>query len=98
MLTHKPTPTAAQAPILTFEDSIYKSDASPNIVIAEQTVRPGSSAVYVDSTPISIGTEASYAIIGGITHAIAVRPSSIAPILTLGSSTFTADSSSHYST
>ena len=95
-LTPIPSPASLGKPnlALTFAGSTYTPDSLSNIIIAGQTLKPGSPAVTVSNTPISLAPEASVAVIGGSTQSLRSGPAPTeAPVLTYGGSTYTVSSS-----
>ena len=85
--------SVGQNPVLTFAGSAYSLDSSSNLVIAGQTLRPGSEAITVSDTPVSLAPGASIAVIGSSTQSLTSPVRTKAPVITHGGSTYTASSS-----
>ncbi|KAL8947277.1 MAG: hypothetical protein Q9222_006425 [Ikaeria aurantiellina] len=86
-------------PALTVGGSIITPDSSSNYVISGQTIQPGSSAITVDGTVISLAPSATALVVDGSTRALA--PSTVlatveAPLITLGSQVLHANEASEY--
>lgn len=82
-----------QNAVLTFAGSSYSLDSSSNLVIAGQTLRPGSEAITVANTRVSLAPGASIAVIGSSTQSLTGPVRTGAPVITHGGSTYTASSS-----
>ena len=92
-------PGLAQQPLVfTIGGKTYTADASSEFLIEGQTLAPGSLAITLSGTPISLAAGASQAIVGGST--VAIYPAGITPapgagnvpVLTFGGSTYSANS------
>ena len=92
-------PEPAQQPlVITVGGKAYTADASSKFMIEGQTLAPGSTAITLSGTPISLAAGASQAIVGGST--VAIYPAGITPgpgtghvpALTFAGSTFSANS------
>ena len=82
-------------PVLTFGGSTYTADQSSNIVLSSQTLLPGSPAVTIDNTPISVAPGGLAAVVGTRTSTQLLATLSSPAVLTFGGSAYTADASSN---
>ncbi|KAG8533524.1 uncharacterized protein KY384_001264, partial [Bacidia gigantensis] len=90
-------------PILTFGGSTYKADTSSAFTTNDQKLTPGGT-ITISGTPILLSTDGTAAIIGSSTQTL--LPNSLqttnpptpllAPLLTFGGSTYTADKNSAF--
>lgn len=92
-------PERTQQPlVLTVGGKVYTADASSKFLIGGQTLAPGSTAITLSGTPISLPAGASQAIVGGSTveiHPAGITPGPGAghvPALTFAGSTYSANS------
>ncbi len=92
-------PEPAQQPlVITVGGKGYTADASSKFLIEGQTLAPGSTAITLSGTPISLAAGASQAIVAGST--VAIYPAGITPApgaghvaaLTFAGSTYSANS------
>ncbi|KAF6221593.1 hypothetical protein HO133_001559 [Letharia lupina] len=87
-------PTAGSA--ITFAGSTYTANAASAFVIEGQTLFSGS-VITVSSTPISLATGGSFAVVAGLTQPLAVAPAPTGPpIFTFHGSTYTAGTGSDF--
>ena len=96
--TSEPT---VEPPALTIGGSTYTANSAAQYEIASGiTVAPGGPAQTVSGTTISLETSASYVTINGATLTLAAssvdEPTLTPPVLTIGSSSYTANSASQY--
>lgn len=88
-----------QSPVLTLGSVAYIADSSSNFVIGSQTIAPGSPAITVFGTPVSLAPGASIAIIGSSTAQLVPQADNVpqkSPVITVGGAAYTADSSSRF--
>ncbi|MCJ1475657.1 hypothetical protein MMC13_004320 [Lambiella insularis] len=86
---------AATLPILTIAGSILTADPASEYTYGSQTLLPGGPAITVSSTPIFLASAATVLVIG--TKTIPLTPSAATlPLLTIASSTLTANSASDF--
>ncbi|KAL8690363.1 MAG: hypothetical protein Q9218_004173 [Villophora microphyllina] len=82
------------SPVITIGSSTITADSSSHFVIGSQTLAPGGSAITHSGTVLSIPPSGSGVVIGPSTQSI--QPANPTPVITVGSSTLTADSSSYF--
>ena len=75
-LAHDPDP-AQQPLVFTVGRKGYTADVSSKLLIEDQTLAPGSTAITLSGTPISLAAGASQAIVGGST--VVIQPAGITP-------------------
>lgn len=83
-------------PKLTFAGETYTANSDSAIVIQGQTLAPGSSAITISGTPISLAPGASLAVVAGQTQSLSPPTTTSRPVLTLGDSTYTANAASAF--
>ena len=83
-------------PKLTFAGETYTANSDSAIVIQGQTLAPGSSAITISGTPISLAPGASLAVVAGQTQSLFPPTITSRPVLTLGDSTYTANAASAF--
>ena len=86
----------AAIPALTFAGETYTANSDSAIIIKGQTLIPGSSAITVSSTPISLAPGAKVAVIAGQTQSLSSASITAEPVLTFGGSTYTANAASAF--
>ena len=90
---------ATPAPVITVGDSHITANSRSQFVIGSQTLAAGASAITVSNQVISLVSSGNAVVFGQRTQAINAPSQFVAmqaPILTLGQSTFTANSKSEY--
>lgn len=75
-------------PEMTFAGKTYTANSDSAIVIQGQTLIPGSPAITVSSTPISLAPGASLAVIAGQTQSLSPASLSAKAVITIGGSTY----------
>ena len=90
--------TTPTLPLLTIGSSVYTANSASQYVIGSQTLSPGS-VITLSGTPISLAPSATALVIAGITKSLSQPSNSITtapPLITIGSSVYTANSASQY--
>ena len=93
-----PVPTSPALPLLTIGSSVYIANSASQYIIGSQTLSPGS-AITLSGTSISLTPSATALVIAGITQTLSTLSNSVTaapPLITIGSSTYTANSASQY--
>ena len=83
-------------PEMTFAGETYTANSDSAIVIKGQTLIPGSPAITISSTPISLAPGASVAVIAGQTQSLSSASLTAKPVITIGGSTYTANVASAF--
>ena len=95
----KPQPVKASAlppHIVSVGSTTLTADSSSNFVIGSQTLAPGSVPITHSGIVYSLPSSGTGVVIGPSTQPIFTPTPQSAPVITLGGSTLTADSSSHF--
>ena len=90
---------ATPAPVITIGNSRITANSQSQFVVGSQTLAAGASAITVSNQVISLASSGNAVVFGQRTQAINAPSQFVAkqaPILTLGQSTFTANSKSEY--
>lgn len=90
---------ATPAPVITVGNSRITANSQSQFVVGSQTLAPGASAITISNQVISLASSGNAVVFGQRTQAIHAPSQFVAtqaPILTLGESTFTANSKSEY--
>ena len=89
--------TSSSPSVLTFGGQPFTVDSSSNLVFGTQTLIPGG-FINVSNTPISLAFSGGVVIVGSSTQTLGARPTTevARPLLTLGGSTYTANSASAF--
>ena len=98
-IPYQPQPVKASAlppGIISVGSTALTADSSSNFVIGSQTLAPGSAPITHSGIVYSLPSSGTGVVIGPSTHSILVPTPQSAPIITLGGSTLTADSSSRF--
>lgn len=84
-------------PAMTFAGSTYTANSDSAILIQGQTLIPGSPAITISNTPISLAPGASVAVIAGQTQTLTSmgRPTA-RPVLSFAGSTYTANTAAAF--
>ena len=88
--------TPTNNPELTFAGATYTANSDSAIVIQGQTLIPGSPAITISNTPISLAPGAGVAVIAGQTQSLTAAGATKAPVLTFAGSTYTPDAASAF--
>ena len=88
-------PGASAAPVLAFGGSSITANSAGAFVVAGQTLTPGGQ-IQVSGTPIALPSAGNVAIVGGVTQSLANAVVTPAPVITVGSSTYTANSAGQF--
>lgn len=83
-------------PEMTFAGETYTANSDSAIIIKGQTLIPGSSAITVLSTPISLALGAKVVVIASQTQSLSSASITAEPVLTFGGSTYTANAASAF--
>ena len=88
-----PTAVPSPSPVLTFAGSTYTPNSDSAFLIQGQTHLPGTPAITVSTTPISLAPGADVAVIAGQTQSLSplAAVAAAAPVLTFAGSAYTAD-------
>lgn len=81
---------------MTFAGETFTANSDSAIVIQGQTLIPGSPAITVSSTPISLALGANVAVIAGQTQSLYPASFTAKPVITVGGSTHTANAASAF--
>lgn len=87
-----PAVQASTPPLLTVGGSVFSPlpGSGTTFVVGDQTLAPGSSAITVSGTAISLGSAASFVVMNGVTSTLSnAAPQITPPPLTIGDSVFT---------
>jgi hypothetical protein len=87
------SPPPMFAPSIAIGNSVFVpvSGSGSTFVIADQTLAPGGQPITVSGTVISLAPSASFVVVNGVTSTFAIAAAAqfaIAPVLTIGDSTF----------
>ncbi|KAI9781793.1 MAG: hypothetical protein M1816_002183 [Peltula sp. TS41687] len=98
VVTSSPSPVY---PVLTIGSNSYTANSATEYEIAPGiTVAPGGPAQTVSGTAISLAPSASYIAVNDVTSALSAvstpEPTTVPPVLTIGGSTYTANSATQY--
>ncbi len=88
--------TPTNNPELTFAGATYTANSDSAIIIQGQTLIPGSPAITISNTPISLAPGAGVAVIAGQTQSLTAASAIKTPVLTFAGSTYTADAASAF--
>lgn len=90
-------PLTAASPLITITGSTYTANAAGNYIINSQTLIPGTPAVTIFRTSISLAPSASDLVIGTSTEILHSNPSAaILPPTTIAGKTYTANAADDY--
>ena len=81
---------------MTFAGATYTANPDSAIVIQGQTLMPGSPAITISSTPISLAPGAVVAVVAGQTQSLSLGRPAANPVITVGGSTYTANAASAF--
>ncbi|MCJ1227851.1 hypothetical protein MMC12_004510 [Toensbergia leucococca] len=90
------TSLSPSPPLLTFAGSTIAPNSASQYVVGSQTLAPGSAAITVGGTEISLAPSATALIIGGSTQAVQVTEQASLPLITIAGSVITPNSASRY--
>ena len=90
-------PTRQSAPVITIGGSTFTADSSSQFHIGSQTLAPGGTIVR-SSQVVSLAPNAATVVVGSQTQQLSQQPIAQAsrPVITIGGSTLTANSASHF--
>lgn len=83
-------------PEMTFAGQTYTANSDSAIVIQGQTLIPGSPAITISKTPVSLAPGASVAVVAGQTQSLSPASLATKPVITIGGSTYTANTASAF--
>ena len=83
-------------PEITLAGETYTANSDSAIVIKGQTLIPGSPAITISSTPISLAPGASVAVIAGQTQSLSPASLTAKPMITVGGSIYAANAASAF--
>ena len=88
-------PSPSTPPKITIGDTTYTADSASAFIVGTQTLRPGGPAITNAGTVLSLAPSATAITVGDVTVPLQ-PPSSLAPVITIGPSVYTASSSSFF--
>lgn len=82
-------------PVLTLGNQAYTANSAGEFVVGSQTIAPGSPAVTISGTPISVEPQGTEAVVGSSTQELGGTISS-RPVLTVSTRVYTANSAGEF--
>ena len=91
---YRAVPTAY--PTITFAGATYTAKPNSPVIIQGQTLIPGSPAITISGTPVSLAPGASVIVVAGKTQSLIPASITAAPVITFAGSTYTANGASAF--